>query len=119
MKQMGMDKKIKKKKWDRTKTIYLAGTITFLVLAFFGFKAINKKTYRVNASKISVKKVISGDFQDVILIDGNVEPINLVLVNTLSVSVRSLYNKHFASIWCPYHLVITCLTPIRLVCRII
>jgi len=83
MKQMGMDKKIKKKKWDRTKTIYLAGTIAFVVLAFFGFKTINKKTYKLNASKISVKKVISGDFQDVILIDGNVESINLVLVNTL------------------------------------
>ena len=83
MKQMGMDKKIKKKKWSQTKSLYLAGTIVFIVLAFFGFKAINKKTYKVNASKISVKKVIEGNFQDVILIDGTVESINLVLVNTL------------------------------------
>jgi len=83
MKQMGMDKKINKKKWDQTKSIYLAGTIAFIVLAFFGFKAINKKTYKVNASKISIKKVVEGNFQDVILIDGTIEPINLVLVNTL------------------------------------
>lgn len=80
---MGMDKKINKKKWDQTKSIYLAGTIAFIVLAFFGFKAINKKTYKVNASKISIKKVVEGNFQDVILIDGTIEPINLVLVNTL------------------------------------
>jgi len=83
MKQMGMDKKIKKKNWSQTKSLYLAGAILFVVLSFFGIKAINTKTYKVDASKISVKKVVEGDFQDVILIDGNVESINLVLVNTL------------------------------------
>ncbi len=83
MKQIGMDKRVEKKKWTQTKKLYIAGTIVFLTLAFFGFKAINKKTYKVNASKISVKKVIEGNFQDMILIDGDVEPINLVLVNTL------------------------------------
>ncbi|MDU8886940.1 HlyD family efflux transporter periplasmic adaptor subunit [Yeosuana sp. MJ-SS3] len=83
MRQMGMDKKIEKKNWSKTKTLYLIGFVVFFVLAFFGFYAMNKKTYKVNASKISVKKVIEGDFQDVILIDGTVESINLVLVNTL------------------------------------
>lgn len=83
MQQIGMDKRVEKKKWSQTKKLYIAGTIVFLILAFFGFKAINKKTYKVNASKISVKKVIEGNFQDMILIDGDVEPINLVLVNTL------------------------------------
>lgn len=83
MKQIGMDKRIEKKKWTQTKKLYVAGTIILLILAFFGLKAFNKKTYKVNASKISVKKVIEGDFQDMILIDGDVEPIHLVLVNTL------------------------------------
>jgi len=83
MKQIGMDKRVEKKKWTQTKKLYIFGTVLFLILAFFGFKIINKKTYKVNASKISVKKVIEGNFQDMILIDGDVEPINLVLVNTL------------------------------------
>lgn len=83
MKQLGMDKRVEKKKWSRSKTMYLAGAIVFLILAFFGFSALNKKTYKVSASKITVKKVIEDDFQDVILIDGDVQPINLVLVNTL------------------------------------
>jgi len=83
MKQLGMDKRIEKKKWSRTKTMYLAGTIVFIILAFFGFTAINKKIYKVDASKITAKKVIEDNFQDVILIDGDVEPISLVLVNTL------------------------------------
>ena len=83
MKQLGMDKRIEKKKWNRTKTLYLSGIIVFIILAFFGFKTMNRKIYKVNQSRITVKKVTAGDFQDVILIDGDVEPINLVLVNTL------------------------------------
>ncbi|MFT6731310.1 MAG: HlyD family secretion protein [Glaciecola sp.] len=83
MKQLGMDKRVEKKKWSRSKTMYLAGAIVFLALAFFGFTALNKKIYKVNASRITIKKVIEDDFQDVILIDGDVQPINLVLVNTL------------------------------------
>jgi len=83
MKQLGMDKRVEKKKWSQKKTMYVVGIGLFVILAFFGFKAINKKTYKVDASRISSKKVISGDFQDVILIDGDVQPINLVLVNTI------------------------------------
>ncbi len=83
MKQLGMDKRIEKKKWSQKKSLYLGGIILFIALAFFGFKTLNRKIYKLEASRISVKKVTEGDFQDVILIDGNVEPINLVLVNTL------------------------------------
>ena len=41
MKQIGMDKRVEKKKWSNQKTIYLTGIIAFLLLAFFGLKAIN------------------------------------------------------------------------------
>ena len=81
--QMGMDRRIEKKKWSRTRLMYIAGGVVFFVLAFFGFKAINKKTYNVDGSRISTKIVSEGEFQNIILIDGDVEPINLVLVNTL------------------------------------
>ena len=83
MQQIGMDRKIKKKTWSQKKTLYLGGTVLFLILAFFGFKTFNKKIYKVNASRISVKEVVDGIFQDMILIEGDVESINLVLVNTL------------------------------------
>ena len=78
-----MDKKIEKKKWTGKKTLYVAGSILFVLLAFFGFKSLNRKIYKVNASRIAVKEVIEGQFQDMILIEGDVEPVNLVLVNTL------------------------------------
>lgn len=80
---MGMDRKIEKKQWSQKKMYYLIGTALFLLIAFFGFKAMNKKVYKVSSSKISVKKVIEGDFKDMILIDGDLESKNLVLVNTL------------------------------------
>ncbi len=83
MKQLGMDKRIEKKKWNQTKTLYVIGAIVFTVLSVFGIGAFNKKSYKIEASRISVKEVTEGDFQDVILIDGDVQPINLVLVNTL------------------------------------
>jgi len=77
-----MDKLIEKKKWSRTKTLYVLGVLAFVVLSAFGMGAINKKTYKLDASRITVKTVTEGDFQDVILIDGDVLPISLVLVNT-------------------------------------
>ncbi len=83
MRQIGMDKKIEKKKWTRKKIMYIAGVSLFLLLVFFGFKSFNEKTYKATASRITVKEVIEGQFQDMILIEGDVESINLVLVNTL------------------------------------
>ena len=78
-----MDKRIEKKKWNQQKTIYSVGGLVLLFLLYFGFSSINEKAYKVDASKISVKEVTFGNFQDVILIEGDIEPINLVLVNTL------------------------------------
>jgi len=83
MRQIGMDKKIEKKKWTRKNIMYIVGAVLFILLMFFGFKSFNKKTYKVKASRITVKEVIEGAFQDMILIEGDIESINLVLVNTL------------------------------------
>jgi HlyD family secretion protein len=77
-----MDKRIEKKKWNTTKKLYVIGALVLVLLLAFGINAINKNIYKVDASRITVKKVTEGDFQDVILIDGDVLPVNLVLVNT-------------------------------------
>ena len=78
-----MDKRIEKKSWNQKKTIYLIGVFVLLIILYFGFSSINTKVYKIDASKISVKTVTKGNFQDVILIEGAFDPVNLVLVNTL------------------------------------
>ena len=83
MKQMGMDRKIEKKKWTQKKVITIIGIVAFIMIAFVGLKSFNKNIYNADASRITVKKVIEDDFQDVILITGDIEPVNIVLVNTL------------------------------------
>lgn len=83
MKQMGMDRKIEKKKWTPKKIYTIIGAFIFVIIAFFGFKSFNKKEYNLDADTVQVKKVIEDNFQDVILINGDIEPVNLVLVNTL------------------------------------
>ena len=83
MDQTGMDKKIEKKTWSQKRILTLVGILLVVLLSSLGCRFLIKKIYKVNTSKISVKKAFEGDFQDVILIDGDVEPINLVLVNTL------------------------------------
>lgn len=80
---MGMDRKIEKKKWTPKKVYTMIGIGALVLIAFFGFKTFNKKVYTVESSRITTKKVVEGDFQEVILIEGDIEPVNLVLVNTL------------------------------------
>ena len=55
----------------------------FLLLVFFCFRSLNKKAYKLDASRITVKKGEEGDFRDIILIDGDIEPINMAVINTL------------------------------------
>ena len=61
-----MDRKIEKKKWTQKRLLYIIGTAFFVLLMFFGFKSFNKKIYKVDASRISVKKVVEDNFQDMI-----------------------------------------------------
>ena len=77
-----MDRKIGKDRWTKKRLLYIGLIIVALVLSVFGFKSLNKKVYKVDSNRITVKKVTEGDFQDIILIESVVEPITSVLVNT-------------------------------------
>ncbi len=57
MQQIGMDRKIKKKTWSQKKTLYLGGTVLFLILAFFGFKTFNKKSGYKNQETAIVEHI--------------------------------------------------------------
>ncbi|MFT5765910.1 MAG: HlyD family secretion protein [Saprospiraceae bacterium] len=77
-----MDRKVEKKRWTKKSVLYILGFIVLLILSTLGFRSLNKKTYNLDQSKITVKEVKQGEFQDIILIDANVAPITSVLVNT-------------------------------------
>ncbi len=77
-----MDKKIEKKKWTTKRILYIAGVIAILILSFYGIQSMNKKVYKLDRNKITVKTITTADFQDIILIDGTIEPITSVFLNT-------------------------------------
>ncbi len=77
-----MDRKIEKKKWSLKKSIYLIGAIAIIILSIWGFNSINNKSYDLDASKITIKEASKANFQDIILIDGLIEPITSVFINS-------------------------------------
>ncbi|UCE21258.1 MAG: efflux RND transporter periplasmic adaptor subunit, partial [Candidatus Aminicenantes bacterium] len=73
---MGMDRKIKKKKWPakRIITYAAAGIFIVAVLYVFIFK-MSKSTLNVRAERLTISTVARGPFQEYIPIQGNVRPI--------------------------------------------
>ncbi len=76
-----MDKKIEKKLVTGRRIVFAVSGVVLIVLAYFGLQAINKKTYNLDRSKITIREVTRKDFKDVILVDGLVEPVKSVIVN--------------------------------------
>ena len=73
---MGMDRKIKKKKWPakRILTYASAGIFIVVVLYIFIFK-MSKSTLNVRAERLTISTVARGPFQEYIPVQGNVLPI--------------------------------------------
>ena len=73
---MGMDRKIKKKKWPakRILTYASAGIFIVVVLYIFLFK-MSKSTLNVKAERLTISTVARGPFQEYIPVQGNVLPI--------------------------------------------
>ena len=75
-KLMGMDRRIKKKKWPPKKIATLAAIVLFVafVVYVFFFK-FSKSTLNVKAERITISTVEVGPFQEFIPVMGNVLPI--------------------------------------------
>ena len=73
---MGMDRKIKKKKWPPKKIAMVASVVIFigLVVYVFLFK-MGKSTLNVKKERITISTVTKGPFREFIPIMGNVLPI--------------------------------------------
>lgn len=76
-----MDRKIERKKWTwRRLALWVALpalVVTLIVMAFSGREA----TYRVPAERVTLGTVIYGDFQDLISVQGIVEPVITIQID--------------------------------------
>jgi len=72
---MGMDRKIKKKKWPPKKIASLAAVLifVFVIVYLFVFK-LSKSTLNVKAERLTISTVMKGPFQEYIPIQGVVRP---------------------------------------------
>lgn len=79
---MGMDRKIKKKKWPPKRIAGLAAVVIFIgvVIYVFLFK-FSKSTLNVKKERITVSTVTKGPFQEFIPVIGNVLPIDTVFID--------------------------------------
>ncbi len=79
---MGMDRKIKKKKWPPKRIAGLAAVVIFIgvVIYVFLFK-FSKSTLNVIKERITVSTVTEGPFQEYIPVIGNVLPIDTVFID--------------------------------------
>ena len=72
---MGMDRKIKKKKWPPKKIITLASIVVIVGLfAYLLIFKVSKSTLNVNAERLTISTVTKGPFQEFIAVMGNAEP---------------------------------------------
>ena len=75
---MGMDKKIKKKKWPPKKIIGLASIVIFVVVVgYLLIFKVSQSTLNVNAERITISTVTEGPFQEFIAVQGNAEPADI------------------------------------------
>ena len=72
---MGMDRKIKKKKWPPKKIASIAAVLifVFVIVYLFVFK-LSKSTLNVKAERLTISEVTRGPFQEYIPIQGEVRP---------------------------------------------
>lgn len=73
---MGMDKKIKKKKWPPKKiAIFAAAGLFVIVVVYMLIFGVSKSTLNVKAERLTISAVRKGPFQEFIPVMGNVLPI--------------------------------------------
>ena len=81
---MGMDRKIKKKKWPPKRIAGFAAVGLFVILVLYVFLfRLSKSTLNVKTERITISTVTRGPFQEFIPIMGSVLPINTFYLNAV------------------------------------
>lgn len=81
---MGMDRKIKKKKWTVKRVTTIGGaTALFSVILYTILFADNRSKLNVDANKITISSITQGDFQEWIPETGTVQPIKTFYLDAI------------------------------------
>ncbi len=76
-----MDRQLTKKKWTpRRILLWTALPLLVIVLVIMAFSG-SESTFRVNENRVTVGEVIFDDFQDIIAIQGTVEPLSTIQID--------------------------------------
>ncbi|WP_442588320.1 efflux RND transporter periplasmic adaptor subunit [Pedobacter sp. AW31-3R] len=94
-----MDKIIQKKRFNK-KTIYMmAGGVLLLILVGYGYQLSLSKVYKADADKLTISKVVYGDFEDVVLLNASVVPLTSVIVSSPEGgTVAEIFTENGASV---------------------
>lgn len=77
----------------------LTGGILFIALVAYGYSLSLNKVYKADADKITVSKVIYGDFEDVVLLNASVVPLTSVIVSSPEGgTVAEIFTENGASV---------------------
>lgn len=81
---MGMDRKIKRKKWTLKKVAGIAAIAVFVSLVLWGFLFADKRSkLNVDQEKITIATVRKDNFQEFIAVSGTVQPIRTVYMDAV------------------------------------
>jgi HlyD family secretion protein len=94
-----MDKIIEKKRFNKKTILMLTGGILFITLVAYGYSLSLNKVYKADADKITVSKVMYGDFEDVVLLNASVVPLTSVIVSSPEGgTVAEIFTENGASV---------------------
>ncbi len=82
-----MDRQIEKKRFSPKKIFLAVGVLVLVLLFWLVLNASAERTYKVDRSKITIDEVIHDEFQEIVTVNGSLEPVRTVQI-TASVGGR-------------------------------
>lgn len=77
-----MDTKVQNKK-SKYKIIILIAVPVLILIALLGSSLLKKKSLNVDTSRLAIREVKNGKFDDIVILNGKIEPLNSVLINVV------------------------------------
>lgn len=94
-----MDKIIPKKRFSKKMILTIVGVAVLVSLVAYGYSLSLNKVYKADAEKLTINKVIFGDFEDVVLLNASVVPLTSVIVSSPEGgTVAEIFTENGASV---------------------